>query len=183
MTFGQPFCGTDNGPALLREAGLLQKLTQLGWRVEDLGDMPIESPLVVKGPKSGENARKSTIVGNFALKLSEVVEERIHASKFPLVLGGDHSVAFGSLAGVLRARPNVGVIWIDAHADLNTPDTSGSGNLHGMPLGFLVRDVGADAKSVPGLEWLEGGTSIPPDSIVYIGLRDVDAGEREVIHR
>lgn len=188
MTYGQPYCGTDHGPTLLREAGLLSKLTQLGWRVKDIGNIPIKSPGVTTADlqQSGGNAKNSALVGAFSSRLSIIVEESVSAGAFALTLGGDHSVAFGSLSGVLRARPSTGILWIDAHADLNTPQTSGSGNLHGMPLGFLVDGVvKPDYTSVPGLDWTteEGAPRLRPDSIVYVGLRDVDAGEREAIKR
>lgn len=86
----------------------------------------------------------------------------------------------GSLTGILRARPNTGIIWVDAHADLNTPDTSGSGNMHGMPIGLLLdHPKGSyDHSKLPGFEFLIDGPRISPDQIVYVGLRDVDPAER-----
>ena len=126
--------------------------------------------------------------------LSFIVEQEIKKGRFPIVLGGDHSIAIGTLAGTLRARPNIGVIWVDAHADLNTPETSESGNMHGMPVGLLMQGLVKDYNSIPGLEWISSPSSdndnggmiqqplLNPDSIVYVGLRDVDAAEREIIH-
>ena len=112
--------------------------------------------------------------------LSTVVETKINEGHFPLVLGGDHSIAIGSLAGILRARPHTGVIWVDAHADLNIPETSGSGNFHGMPLGLLMDhpDGTYDFSKLPGFEFLIDGPRISPEQLVYVGLRDVDAMER-----
>ncbi|GMH90675.1 hypothetical protein TL16_g11837 [Triparma laevis f. inornata] len=120
--------------------------------------------------------------------------------RFPLTLGGDHSISLGSLAGVLRSRPNTGVIWVDAHADLNTPWISESGNMHGMPVGLLMEGMVPEGKSVgeiEGLNWLsedwkgedgwpaytngEKPPTLQPSSIVYVGLRDVDKEEREAI--
>lgn len=105
------------------------------------------------------------------------METKLRAGRFPLV-----SVAIGSLAGVLRARPDTGIIWVDAHADLNTPEVSGIGNMHGMPIGILTEDRSV----MPGLEWMEEVRESPPprlapDSIVYVGLRDVDKAERKFI--
>lgn len=187
MTYGQPFVGTDSGPKLLREAGLLNMLTALGWRVEDLPDIDFESFSSSSSsppPSESSNAKNSTIVGAGAQQLAEVVQEKAERGHFPLVLGGDHSIALGSLVGILRARPQTGVLWIDAHADLNTPETSGSGNLHGMPLGLLVDGMEADHARIPGLEWLaDDAPRLAPDSLVYVGLRDVDPGERAAIRK
>lgn len=104
---------------------------------------------------------------------------------FPLILGGDHSIGIGSLAGVLRAKPQTGVIWVDAHADLNIPGVSESGNMHGMPLGLMIKELMPDRSVIPGLEWMEEGTSpyLSPDSLVYVGLRDIDKAERRFIRQ
>eukprot|EP00565_Helicotheca_tamesis_P007211 CAMPEP_0185736818 /NCGR_PEP_ID=MMETSP1171-20130828/28855_1 /TAXON_ID=374046 /ORGANISM="Helicotheca tamensis, Strain CCMP826" /LENGTH=426 /DNA_ID=CAMNT_0028407555 /DNA_START=92 /DNA_END=1372 /DNA_ORIENTATION=- len=195
MTYGQPFVGTDSGPTLLREAGLLSHLSQLGWRVEDLPDLDFETichparGLSASGAASSSaiNAKNSLLVGLGAKALAEVVEEKIREGRFPLILGGDHSIGIGSLAGILKAHPNIGVIWVDAHADLNTPDISESGNMHGMPIGMLMEGMTRDHHAIPGLEWLDNTgkyTNAPrlsPDCLVYVGLRDVDAAERSAI--
>eukprot|EP00978_Attheya_sp_CCMP212_P040805 scaffold226470_cov50-Attheya_sp.AAC.2 len=183
MTYGQPFVGTDAGPRLLREAGLLKMLSSLGWRVEDVPDLDFES--LGGGNKEQSyliNAKHSRMVGRGTEMLAALVEEKLQSGAFPLILGGDHSIAIGSLAGILRARPQTGVVWVDAHADINTPAGSESGNMHGMPLGFLMEGVEI-SEYPPGLEWLaqEGAPRLNPDSIVYIGLRDVDPEERKII--
>eukprot|EP00814_Leptocylindrus_danicus_P008619 CAMPEP_0116011188 /NCGR_PEP_ID=MMETSP0321-20121206/4425_1 /TAXON_ID=163516 /ORGANISM="Leptocylindrus danicus var. danicus, Strain B650" /LENGTH=247 /DNA_ID=CAMNT_0003480385 /DNA_START=3 /DNA_END=745 /DNA_ORIENTATION=+ len=189
MTYGQPLIGTDCGPAMLREAGLRSKLTALGWareaglrskltalgwRVEDLNDLNFEQITDVNGAlsKNSKNnkAKNSIRVGKSAEMIANVVCERASMGRFPLVLGGDHSVAIGSLAGILKARPRTGVLWIDAHADLNTPDISGSGNMHGMPVGLLMEEM----CSTEDLQ-------LRPDSIAYVALRDVDLEERVAI--
>lgn len=119
--------------------------------------------------------------------LANVVEKEIVDGRFPVVLGGDHSIGLGTLAGVLRTRPNVGVIWVDAHADIHIPETSGSGNMHGMPVGLLMEGIAKNSHTIPGFEWLQTSPDgkpqplLSPDSIVYIGLRDVDAAERNAI--
>lgn len=180
MTYGQPFHGTDSGPRLLRQAGLRTMLTTLGWRVEDVGDILVDSTQSSK-PKFLSNAKNSCIVGPATAHLADLVQSKVREGYFPLILGGDHSIGIGSLSGILRARPDVGVLWIDAHADLNTPETSGSGNLHGMPLGLLMSGMEIDYSKYPGLEWLMDGPRLKPDAIVYVGLRDVDLPEAEAI--
>lgn len=188
MIHGQPFVGTNFGPTLLREAGLHQNLTKLGWRIEDMQDIDFKN-LISSNDQPGNhihdmsNAKNSLFVGKGCEILADMVEQKATENKFPLILGGDHSVAMGSLAGVLSARPNTGVLWIDAHADLNTPDTSETGNMHGMPLGMLIEEMGVDHSKFPGCEWLakDGAPRLKPDSLVYIGLRDVDDEERKAI--
>jgi arginase len=197
MTYGQPFVGTDESPALLREGGLRGMLTSLGWRVDDCGDMDMDSIAAVvaefqgninddnndnsSGTSSRPKARNCHIVGAVNKKLADLVERTLLAGRFPLVLGGDHSIGIGSLAGILRARPNTGVLWIDAHADINTPDVSDSGNLHGMPVGMLMEGIAPDFSKLPGMGWLTNGPRLHPNSIVYVGLRDVDSAERDFI--
>lgn len=135
-----------------------------------------------------ESHKNSQIVGKGCQMLAHIVEAELKEGRFPLILGGDHSIAAGSLAGILRCRPNTGVIWVDAHADINTPSMTESGNMHGMPVALLLDGLMDDpgAFTVPGFEWLgENGSSayprLDPSSIVYIGLRDVDIAERKVL--
>ena len=137
---------------------------------------------------SSPNAKHSLEVGAGNAVLADLVESKLRLGRFPLILGGDHSIGIGSLAGILRARPDTGVIWVDAHADLNTPTGSGSGNMHGMPLGIMMKELVPDRREIPGLEWMEevsaeGGAPprLPPDSLVYVGLRDVDKDEKRFI--
>ena len=127
---------------------------------------------------------RSLEVGAGTKALAELVESILKLGRFPLILGGDHSIGIGSLAGILRARPDTGVIWVDAHADLNTPSSSESGNMHGMPLAIMMKELVPDRSVIPGFEWLEEGTSPPrlsPNSLVYVGLRDIDKAERQFI--
>jgi len=183
MTHGQPYVGTDSGPALLREAGLRGMLSSLGWRVEDLPDLVFDKEPSTTTSTTASfkgNAKNPLLVGQGTKMLADIVEEKIKQGRFPLILGGDHSIGMGSLAGILRARPNTGIIWVDAHADLNTPAISESGNMHGMPVGMLMEGV-APTEPIPGFEWLLDGPRLKPDSIVYVGLRDVDAEERALI--
>mmetsp|Transcript_39646 Transcript_39646/g.71402 ORF Transcript_39646/g.71402 Transcript_39646/m.71402 type:complete len:385 (-) Transcript_39646:716-1870(-) len=191
MTYGQPFVGTDSGPTLLREQGLVQDLTNLGWRVEDIPDLDFSTicaqarnanPSIHSNP----NAKHSLEVGSGTKVLADLVESKLKLGRFPLILGGDHSIGIGSLAGILRAKPETGVIWVDAHADLNIPSVSESGNMHGMSLGLMMKELMPDRSVIPGFEWMEEGTSspfLPPDSLVYVGLRDVDKAERHFIRQ
>ena len=181
----------DHGPGILRRAGILKHLSTLGWRVNDMSDINFDKLAneIYQGdnPEEFPNAKNSKIVGKGCEMLAKVVESEISKGRFPVILGGDHSIAAGSLAGILRSRPETGVIWVDAHADLNTPDTSESGNMHGMPVGLLLEDLVKDYSSISGFEWLgrvsnfSAYPKLSSDSIVYIGLRDVDTAERKII--
>eukprot|EP00048_Salpingoeca_helianthica_P024204 m.30519 g.30519 ORF g.30519 m.30519 type:complete len:369 (-) comp9248_c1_seq1:251-1357(-) len=180
MTYGQPFAGTDRGPAAVREKGLHQALTKLGWRVEETGDLTFEPPghstIEYAGPG---NCRFSQAVGGACKKIKDAVHRHAAKGNFVLTLGGDHSIALGTLAGILAARPETGVVWVDAHADLNTPMSSPSGNMHGMPVAFLMRLI--DPTTVPGCEWLASLPRLRPEQIAYVGLRDLDREERNVL--
>ncbi|CAM9658108.1 unnamed protein product [Ectocarpus sp. 12 AP-2014] len=181
--FGQPLAGTDKSPQLLREAGLHQNLAALGWRVEEMGDVDMTGPPGGADPAAaGGDAHHSLAVGAGCRRLSEAVFEKAAEGKFVLTLGGDHSIALGTLAGVLRARPDTRVLWCDAHADINSPKGSPSGNMHGMPLSFVMGL--SDPSTVRGLEWL-CETDVPvlrPERIAYVGLRDVDVYERKILN-
>jgi arginase len=200
MTYGQPFVGTDTGPEMLRSKGLREKLTKLGWRVEDMPDLNFDADALLNPTTDAVNAPLSlspslwmdpphanncVLVGRGASILADVVETKLQMGRFPLIVGGDHSVGLGSLTGVLRVRPDTGILWVDAHADLNTPNTSPSGNFHGMPLGLLMDHPSDsptqnfDFSTLPGFEFLDNhGPRINPKQLVYIGLRDVDPTER-----
>ncbi|KAG7361680.1 arginase [Nitzschia inconspicua] len=200
MTYGQPYVGTDTGPKMLREKGLRPKLTKLGWRVEDMPDLDFDPKTLLSSDGKGDtvvssqrdppNAKNCALVGRGSSLLADVVESKLRKGFFPLIVGGDHSIGLGSLTGILRVRPDTGIIWVDAHADLNTPHTSSSGNFHGMPLGLLMNhpDNGPaknfDFSTLPGFEFLDQqGPRISPEQLVYVGLRDVDPAERIWIQR
>jgi arginase len=185
LTLGQPYIGADHSPKLLREAGLLENLESIGWLVHDNGDLDISAENTVGINDELYSAHNSQIVGKGCEILAQAVVDAIKKGRFPLILGGDHSIGAGSLAGLLKGRPNTGVIWVDAHADLNTPEMSESGNMHGMPVGLLMKGMVKQNSMIPGFEWLDSeemrDVRLDPDSIVYIGLRDVDAKEREIL--
>jgi arginase len=187
MTYGQPYIGTDFGPTLLRKAGLLQKLSALSWRIDDRPDLDFANlpssgtatATVDNSPNWG-NAKNRWQVSAGAQMLATTVEETLRQGRFPLILGGDHSVGIGSLAGILKAHGETGVLWIDAHADINTPAISESGNMHGMPVGLLMQGVASPG--IPAMEWLDAYPKLKPHQIVYVGLRDVDVEERKIIN-
>jgi arginase len=181
MIYGQPREGTDFGPAMLREMGLEKELRDLAWEVEDAGDLTIAPPR--EGDPAMDDGRGNMRFGYCVGRGCQQVYDQVHAAasagKFALTLGGDHSIGAGTVAGILQARPNTGVVWVDAHADINTPGVSESGNIHGMPVAFLARLV--DPQAVPGWEWLADVPPLRPSQLVYIGLRDVDEAERIIL--
>lgn len=174
MDLGQMRRGVDMGPSAIRYAGVVEKLQELFDEVHDLGDIPIGRPEVVIDQQS--NLRNLHLVAEKNELLAEKVDEAIKSGSFPLVLGGDHSIAIGTLAGVSKHYHNLGVIWYDAHGDLNTAETSPSGNIHGMPLAVSI-GLGHDL-----LTNVAGYTpKVKPENIVIIGARSLDEGERRLI--
>jgi len=133
---GQPNKGTDLGPQALRNTNLFEKLEQIGWKVKDDGD--IEYDTFENDPPTKWGMKRSRLCGAANKALAEKMYPLLKAGHFCLNLGGDHSTAAGSLAAVLKARPETAVVWVDAHADINTDRTSPSGNIHGMPIALLL---------------------------------------------
>ncbi len=173
MDLGAGRRGVDMGPYAIRYAGLERDLLGMGLRVVD------HNNIAVPVPESHE-------MGNPQCKFDDLIEEACKdlrnrvaaiagAGHFPLVLGGDHSIAMGTVAGLLDAWDDVGVLWIDAHGDINTPDTSPSGNVHGMPVATLLGQAGLGAR----LDW--GRRALTPDRVVLFGTRTLDPGERQRI--
>jgi len=184
MTLGQPLDGTDHGPNLLRQAGLTDALETLGWTVKDHGDLDLET---MRSSESSHVANAGGPLNCFQVcegnrRICERVLMSCNAGECPVVLGGDHSVSLGSISGVLKARPDTGVIWVDAHADINNPDTSPSGNMHGMPVALLMKNYGKEG-TLQGLEWHESVPTLSSNQIVYVGLRDIDALERDLLRK
>jgi arginase len=132
MDLGQMRRGVDMGPSAIRYAGIYEKLNKLFDEIKDLGDIPIGRPEVIIDPNT--NLKNLNLVTEKNEILAEKVAKVVEEGSFPLVLGGDHSIAIGTLAGLAKHYKNLGVIWFDAHGDLNTVETSPSGNIHGMPL-------------------------------------------------
>lgn len=163
--------GVDMGPSAIRYAKVIERLQELGYEVDDRGD------IVVRRPDSyySDNSKLKYLdeIERVNMELCRVVDGEIAKGCFPLVLGGDHSIAIGTIAGVLQHKKNLGVIWFDAHADINTPETSPSGNIHGMPVAVSM-GFGNDRLTAIGGK----GAKLDPKKFVMIGIRDVDPGER-----
>lgn len=172
--------GVDMGPSAIRLAGLNQKLEELGFKTEDLGNVPVEQPeSLTPGRK---NARFLPAIASTCKELASRVERAMDQGKFPLVLGGDHSLAVGSISGIAQSlrkrKKKTGVIWVDAHTDMNTPSTSPSGNIHGMPLACLT---GSGPKELTDLYGF--APKVDPKNVVLVGIRDVDLTERPGVRR
>ena len=172
--------GVDMGPSAVRVAGLEARLEALGHEVTDGGNIRVEIAETQTAGK--ENAHYLKQIAQTCMRTAEAVVKTLEEGITPLVLGGDHSLAVGSVSGVAefyrRKGEKIGVVWIDAHSDINTPETSPSGNVHGMPLAALL-GMGPDA-----LTKIFGyAPKILAENTVLIGVREIDAAERENIRR
>jgi len=174
MDLGQMRRGVDMGPSAIRYAGINERLSPLFDDIHDLGDIPIGRPEVVVDQES--NLRNLDLVAEKTTMLAEKVDEAVKSGSFPLVLGGDHSIAIGTLAGVSKHYKNLGVIWYDAHGDLNTAETSPSGNIHGMPLACSIGLGHTKLTEIGGFF-----PKVKPENVVIIGARSLDDGERLLI--
>jgi arginase len=181
LGYGASMAGVDMGPAALRVAGLIERITQLGYHVEDLGDLHLDRPRWSL-PQLGEKLKFIGEISVACEHLAKKVHEILAAEELPLVLGGDHSIAIGSLAGVSAyAREQgqtLGLIWFDAHADMNTPETTPSGNIHGMPLAAALGYGDPRLTDIAGF-----APKLDPKFCVHVGARDIDPGERELIRK
>ena len=174
--------GTDAGPSALRVAGLRGALGQIGYNV--LRDININVPQRETQPYSaeeqGEIRFKQEIVA-VCSDLASVTYETLKKGRFPLVIGGDHSLAMGSVSATShfyreQKQQDIGLIWFDAHGDMNTPESSPSGNIHGMPLAHLLGKGDQDL-----IDLLAPGAKVKPDNVVLIGVRDIDRSEQQII--
>jgi arginase len=167
--------GVDMGPSAIRVARLNQRLEDLGYEVSDLGNIAVEQPEA--SPVGRQQARYLAQIARTTKRLARQVERVLEEGRFPLVLGGDHSVAVGTVAGLARylrrQHRRLGLIWIDAHADMNTPETSPSGNVHGMPLACCV---GLGPRALTHLAGF--APLVEPQSVALVGVRDVDQLEK-----
>lgn len=173
MDLGQTRRGVDMGPSAIRYAGIVERLEQIDLEIEDLGDIEIGSR---ERTSSESNLKNLKAVAEASEMLASRVDEVVKQGKFPLVLGGDHSIAIGTIAGLAKNYSNMGVIWYDAHGDLNTGETSPSGNIHGMPLAVSLGLGDPALTSIGGT-----GTKLKPENIVIIGARSLDEGEKVLI--
>ncbi|HGZ8863856.1 TPA: arginase [Staphylococcus aureus] len=173
-TFGQRKLGVDLGPTAIRYAGLISRLKQLDLDVYDKGDIKVPVVNIEKFHSEQKGLRNYDEIIDVNQKLNKEVSASIENNRFPLVLGGDHSIAVGSVSAISKHYNNLGVIWYDAHGDLNIPEESPSGNIHGMPLRILT---GEGPKELLELN----SNVIKPENIILIGMRDLDKGERQFI--
>ena len=170
--------GVDMGPSAVRVANLNARLTELGYEVQDLGNVPVDQPESL--PEGPSNARYLPQITLACTRLADMVQQAMDRGQVPLVLGGDHSVAIGTVAGVAKhfqkTGGRLGMIWIDAHADMNTPETSPSGNVHGMPLACCI-GIGP-----PELTHIYGfAPKVHPGNVALVGIRSVDDRERSLV--
>lgn len=170
--------GVDMGPSALRVAGLNARITELGYKVEDLGNVAVAQQESAR--PGAPSARYLRPIAATCQELAERVEKAVDQGRFPLVLGGDHSVAVGTISGVSQSfrkrKRRLGVLWLDAHSDMNTPQTSPSGNVHGMPLACLIGSGPRELTHLYGYS-----PKVAPGNAVLVGIRDVDIRERPVV--
>jgi arginase len=180
LDLGQSRRGVDMGPSAVRVAGLEARLEAVGHNVEDGGNVPVAIPEQKK--EGAAHAKYLKEITATCTKSAELVMKTLEAGKVPLVLGGDHSVAAGTVAGVAefyrKQNQKIGLIWIDAHSDMNTPETSPSGNVHGMPLAAIM---GLGPNELGNI--FNFSPKIHPENCVLVGIRDVDAHEKENIRK
>ncbi|CAM2111765.1 unnamed protein product [Caretta caretta] len=155
---------------------LLTLLKAIGCDVKDYGALQFDD---IPNDRPCHNAKNPRSVGSANEKLASVVAEAKKSGRTCLVVGGDHSLAIGSISGHAKIHPDLAVIWVDAHADINTPLTSSSGNMHGQPVAFLLKELKDKMPDVPGFSWIT--PCLSAEDIVYIGLRDVDTAEHCIL--
>ncbi len=167
--------GVDMGPSAMRVANLNGRLASLGYEVEDLGNIAVEQPESL--PAGPERSRYLPHITQTCARLARLVEKAAGQGRAPLVLGGDHSVAVGTVSGMSRhfrkRKQALGLIWIDAHADMNTPDTSPSGNVHGMPLSCCIGMGPRELTHIGGY-----APKVDPRNVALVGVREVDILEK-----
>ena len=180
LGYGASMAGVDIGPAALRVARITQRIARLGYSVHDLGDMRLERPQTL--PEVDEKLKYVREISNACEQLAVEVEEILKAGQLPLIVGGDHSIAIGSFAGAAsyykKQNETLGLIWFDAHADMNTPESTPSGNIHGMPLAALFGHGAPELTNVAGF-----APKLDPRLCAHVGARDIDPGEREMIKK
>jgi arginase len=166
------------GPSALRVAGLQSRLKQLGRQVEDIGNVAVPQP--EEQPYGEKRAKYLEEIAEVCKGLAEAVKKTLDEDMMPLVLGGDHSIAVGTIAGAAahfdKDGKRIGLIWLDAHGDMNTPDSSPSGNVHGMPLASIM---GYGPPELTGLAKIK--PMVEPRNVALVGIRDLDSKERKLM--
>ncbi|MBN8555579.1 MAG: arginase [Deltaproteobacteria bacterium] len=180
MDLGQSRRGVDMGPSALRIAQVGERLERLGFQVTDRGNISVKGRESL--PQGNSQVKYRDEIAEASKRVSEIIYKVLQEDSTPVIFGGDHSIAMGSVAGISKfyneQKKKIGVIWFDAHADINTPETSASGNVHGMPVAHIL-GVGAE-------EFLKISALRPmvdPKHFVYIGLRDLDPPEKDTIRK
>jgi len=180
LDLGQSRRGVDMGPSAMRVAGLEAKLEALGYEVKDVGNVAVA--LAETKSEGDPHAKYLNEITDTCTKEAELVLKTLESDAIPIVLGGDHSIAAGTVSGVAefyrRKRQRIGLLWIDAHTDINTPDSSPSGNVHGMPLGAIMGLFESPLTDLYGFS-----PKVQPQNCVLVGVRDVDNYERENIRK
>jgi arginase len=174
LDLGQGRRGVDMGPSAIRYAGLEERLTSLGFVVRDHGN--VETAVPEATALQDERARFLPEIKRTCERIAAKVVEAVEGDTTPLVLGGDHSVALGTLGGLASSLGTGGVLWIDAHPDINTPETSPSGNVHGMALGAAL-GLGGDAFASDSWPL----PAVDPKRVALVGVRQLDDGERQLL--
>jgi arginase len=180
MDLGQSRRGVDMGPSALRVAGLQARIKQLGLQVEDIGNISVKQPEEMS--YGDKRAKYMTEIAETCQDLAAIVEKSLEEDFLPVVLGGDHSIASGVSAGVAdfyrKQRKEIGYLWLDAHGDMNTPESSPSGNVHGMPLAAIMGYGAPELVELMGFK-----PKAEPGNIVIVGARDLDAQERKIVKK
>ena len=180
LGFGASMAGVDMGPSAVRVAGLTHRIAALGYEVRDLGDLHVPRPTSLPGFE--DKLKYLTEIHAVCKELASTVYEVFEGEEFPIILGGDHSIAIGSFAGAARyfreREETLGLIYFDAHADMNTPETTPSGNIHGMPLSALLGYGAPELVNIGGF-----APKLDPKLCAHVGARDIDPGERKLISR
>lgn len=178
MDLGASRRGTDMGPSALRVAGLGQALRDLGYEVPPEEDIPV--PAMETRSAASNDARFKAEILDVCSQLADRVRNVLEAGEVPLVLGGDHSIAMGTVSGVAAHfadhSEDIGLIWFDAHGDMNIPGISPTGNIHGMPLAHLLGQGDYELRDIAGFH-----PKVRPKNVALVGIRDIDAAERRVI--
>ncbi|XP_077406310.1 arginase-1 [Vanacampus margaritifer] len=173
---GQPRDGVQLGPDAIRAEGLVTELQAQGCTVKDYGNLPFEDVLPDEPVGRVKRARA---VGDANRRLSEAVRAVKRDGHTAVMLGGDHSLAIGSVHGHASAVGDVSLIWVDAHADINTPLSTPTGNMHGQPVSFLLHELRPKIPALPNFSWMT--SCVPAKHLVYVGLRDLDPEEHYIL--
>lgn len=179
MDLGQGRRGVDMGPSAIRYANLQERIQELGYLVQDQGNINVPTAEAHQSSNTTHNDTKLRFlpeVTRVSEELAAKVKEVLEIDHFPIILGGDHSIAIGSIAGVTQSVKKLGVIWFDAHGDFNTAETTPSGNIHGMPLACSLGVGHEKLTNVAGFS-----PKVKPENVVIVGVRSIDLDERRLL--